>query len=138
VSTSSDITKAQKSLKTNPDKLMRAFALEAANRIIKRTPVDTGRARGNWNLSIDSIDASTTEDTDKKGSQTIMRARANVASAGIEDTVFIANGLPYIKTLENGRHDNKGSWQAPAGMVRLVAAELRPLADQIAARIERG
>jgi len=127
------MAKAQQSLDQNPDKFIRAFALEAAGRIIKRTPVDTGRARGNWNLSIDTIDSSTIEETDRTGSTTLMKARSNVAPATIDDTVFIANGLPYIKRLENG-----WSEQAPKGMVRLTAAELRPLADDIARRIEHG
>ena len=101
------------------------------NRIVQRTPVDTGRAKGNWNLAIGEMDDSTTENTDKSGTITIARARSRVANAKISDTIHIANGLPYIRPLEY--HHSK--IKAPAGMVRVTRAELRGKADEIARRI---
>lgn len=112
------------------NKLMRALSLEALRRIMLKTPVDTGRARANWNVSIDAPDTSTNE------AATIAGAPAKQAEGGARivgadffagDEIYITNGLPYIKPLEDGH-----SKQAPQGMVAVTVQELKPLVDQIA------
>lgn len=112
------------------NQLMRALSLEALGRIMLKTPVDTGRARANWNVSIDAPDTSTNE------AATIADAPAKQAEGGARiagadffagDEIYITNGLPYIKPLEDGH-----SKQAPQGMVAVTVQELKPLADQIA------
>jgi hypothetical protein len=133
MSTHRDVMKVKAALADRPDKLVRAFALKCAGKIIKRTPVDTGRARGNWNVSVGEADGSTNDAAkDKTGVKTIMSARGALRGAVYGDDVWIANGLPYIGRLEKG-----WSKQAPGGMVRLVAAELQPLAERIIREIER-
>ena len=76
MATTSDVNEIKRNMEQNFDKYMRALALEAVNRIVQRTPVDTGRAKGNWNLAIGEMDDSTTENTDKSGTITIARARS--------------------------------------------------------------
>lgn len=133
MSTSRDVARVKRKLGENADRLLRGLALEATKRIVMRTPVDTGRARGNWNVSIGSVDQSTTERTDPAGTVTISQAGAKLRGAKFGDVIYISNGLPYIRRLEYGWSD-----QAPNGMVRLVAAELQPIADQIARRVRSG
>lgn len=112
------------------NKLMRALALEAQGRLMLKTPVDTGRARANWNVSINTPDTSTNEGAtsaqvaakQNEGRQVI--ARADFMDG---DDLYVTNGLPYIKALEDGH-----SQQAPKGMVKLTARELKSLAEKIA------
>jgi hypothetical protein len=133
MTTSDDVARVKAKLQKRADQMYRNLALDAGGRIVERTPVDTGRARGNWNFSIGTVDGSTTEDTDKTGTVTISKIRSGTKAAKFGDTVYIANGLPYIHRLEYG-----WSKQAPAGMVRVVAAELQPIADEIARKVRSG
>lgn len=132
MSTHSDVMKIQKALADRPDKLIRGFAFECAKKIIKRTPVDTGRARGNWNISAGEADFSTTESRDKSGVKTLMQAKREISKVVYGDNIWIANGLPYIGRLEKGWSKKQGGH-----MVRLTAAEVQPLADRIVREIAR-
>ena len=103
--------------------IIRVTALQALNRIVLKTPVDTGRARGNWNVLIgtgDEEDAA--ESDDKTGSEAISRGGDVIGEYAREagfPVISIYNNLPYIERLEDGYSD-----QAPEGMVAVTAAEL--------------
>lgn len=114
------------------NKAIRALALEVVKRIVLRTPVKTGRARGNWNVGVGSPDSAYTDNIDKGGWQTISRGHAIIGGSGEGQIIYITNSLPYILSLEHG-----WSEQAPAGMVSVTLAELQNLAVEIAARIRR-
>ena len=103
-----------------------AFALYSS--IVKKTPVDTGRARANWNVSVGSPDLSTTEDTRKTP-----KLKDKMPDPNGDESIFISNNLPYITKLEYGGYPNppkKGSGktvngyskQAPEGMVGVTLA----------------
>ena len=103
--------------------VIRATALEALNRIVLKTPVDTGRARGNWNVLIGTGDEEDADDSeDKSGAAAISRG-GDVIGGYARETGFpvisIYNNLPYIERLEDGYSD-----QTPEGMVAVTAAEL--------------
>lgn len=101
------------------------LAFDIAVRLIMRTPVDTGRARANWMMSIGSADLTTTDDTDKAGRSTYSHMSQVLQSTDSKDSsIFITNSLPYIARLEYGY-----SQQAPEGMVRLTLAEFSRLTD---------
>ena len=103
-----------------------AFALYSS--IVKKTPVDTGRARANWNVSVGSPDLSTTEDTRKTP-----KSKDKMPDPNGDESIFISNNLPYITTLEyggfpnppdkdGGKTVNGFSKQAPEGMVGVTLA----------------
>lgn len=98
---------------------LRKLALDALRGIIFKSPVDTGRFRGNWNTSLGGADLTVTESTDKGGNTTFMRGSQIVARVDPFGTIFIANNLPYAEKLEEG-----SSKQAPAGMVAITIAEI--------------
>ena len=114
------------------NKAIRALALEVVKRIVLRTPVDTGRARGNWNVGVGSPDSGYTDNVDEGGWQTISRGHAIIGGSGPGQIIYITNSLPYILPLEYG-----SSKQAPAGMVSVTLAELGNLAIEIAARMRK-
>ena len=124
-----------------------AVALEALTRIVGRTPVDTGRARGGWQVAIGSPAAGEGEN-DQNGTNTVSRGSATIRSAPPFSDVHITNNVEYIDILENGGFDppdpgpskdrrpgRKGrilveggySTQAPRGMVDLTFQELRAI-----------
>ena len=134
MSAAADAKRFKEKLNADMPKFMRALALEAVGRIARRTPVDTGRARGNWQTTLGRPAVGTIE---VEGSPAAMSAlavsRAKAAVAGYKSgDIHIVNNLPYIGNLENG-----SSRQAPSGMVQVTVAELQPLADRIGARIVR-
>jgi len=131
VSTHSDIVRTKRHLSENADRLWRKLALNATGRIMKRTPVDKGRAINNWNVAVGRPDWDTTEDVNPNATED--KFRHVIADSQFGDAMYITNGLPYIHRLEYG-----WSKKSPAGMVRVTAIELQPLANQIAARIRNG
>ena len=89
---------------------IRATLFEVGTAIIKETPVDTGRARGNWQASVNSASGSELSRTSEGAAITQL---SQEASAAIGNTFFFTNNVPYIRRLEYGYSD-----QAPQGMVR--------------------
>lgn len=104
----------QKKVVKPQEKLVRETALRAFTNISLATPVKSGRARGNWNIAVDTVDASTSESTDAPD---LMKAAAAIANFVIGKTIYISNNLPYIKRLNNGY-----SKQAPANFVETGVA----------------
>ena len=103
-----------------PEKVVRGTLFGLTNRIVKRSPVDTGRFRNNWQASVNSINTTTTPTADRSGSQAINKARGTINALKMGSTFYLSNNLPYAKRLEYG-----WSKQAPSGMIRLSVAELQ-------------
>ena len=104
---------------------VRALSLEALRRVVLRTPVDTGRARGNWFVEFHRAGSLITEDESKTGSLSIARGSSKIGEyknfgSGSFPAISLYNNLPYIDGLENGR-----SKRAPEGMVAVTVAELQ-------------
>lgn len=98
------------------------ISFEALRRVIMKTPVDTGRARGNWHIGINAPGRGP-DDVDKGGGGAVSRGARALAFLPPFPTVFISNNLPYIEALEDG-HSRK---QAPSGMVKVTIEELEKL-----------
>jgi hypothetical protein len=118
--------------------------LDALGRVVKRTPVDTGRTRGNWQSTLGApasgeVAARTGEAVNAEGLQVI----GDVEPFGVS---AITNNLDHILVLEEGgfvptdpgpskdrRPSRKGrvlveggfSVQAPRGMVAITVEELK-------------
>ena len=108
------------------DLAVRKIALEMFRKIILKSPVDTGRFRGNWQLAIGSVPEGTLELDDKTGTATIAKGAATVMGINAGDTIYFANNLPYARRLEEGY-----SQQAPAGMVALTIQEFQSIVSLI-------
>lgn len=107
------------------ERTVRAVKLELFRSVILDTPVDTGRARGNWQATLDS--PATEEIENESMSVALAGVAANLGK--VNDVSFLANNLPYIEELEDG-----SSKQAPAGMVRRNMARVQRLINEQAAR----
>jgi hypothetical protein len=108
-----DITKFIEKTTNNVEAKVRVICLNLLSGITYKTPVDTGRARANWQTSIGSPKSSTLEATDKIGSNTIAGGQSDIKNAP-GNVFWITNNLPYIYRLEF----DGWSKQAPRGMVR--------------------
>ena len=113
-------------------KLVKAIAFEAFARIVFKTPVDTGRARGNWQISIgqpifDEIELDQAQDIALSdiGNEGV-RAAQVLQNLNPFEVVWISNNVPYIEFLEEG-----SSRQAPQGMVAETFSELIQLFPEI-------
>jgi hypothetical protein len=110
----------QKKMPAEVSQFQRMLVLEALRRIVERTPVDTGRAKGNWQVTIAAPAAAAIEAFDKDGAETIQKGLAAIAGLKPYQVVWISNNVDYIEFLEDG-----SSKQAPRGMCRLTIDELR-------------
>lgn len=102
----------------NMDLVVRKIALEMFSRVIEKSPVDTGRFKGNWQCAIGAVPAGTLELFDKDGSATIAQVTADTLGVKAGDVITLVNNLAYSRALEYG-----WSKQAPSGVVRTTVAE---------------
>ena len=126
MSFASDMAKFAENAGKSLEATGQGIALSLFTAIIKDTPVDTGRARGNWQATIGTPARGVIDRSGDAGAIAEVTSESKNFEAG---TVFyLTNSLPYIYGLEYGR-----SKQSPAGMVRknvariqsIVAAEAR-------------
>ncbi len=116
-----NLAKQIEAAKDKAESIVKVTMIELFNRVIQKSPVDTGRFRANWNCSIGSPDLSTSQAIDPSGSGAISKATSTVVSYTLNgQSVFLTNNLPYADRLENG-----WSKQAPNGMVRLSVMEIQ-------------
>lgn len=120
-----DISKFVDKANGNVELVCRKIALDVFRRVVMRTPVDTGRAKGNWQVTYGSAAGGVTDalDSSPKGSigggtETKLTTTA-LAWDPAEASIFLTNNLPYIGALEGGHSKT----QAPAGMVKVTLSE---------------
>lgn len=103
-------------------------ALDMFKSLIQKTPVLTGRAKGNWILTSGSIDPSYDKDKfDKDGGRTFAEGQRSALRASPSESIFLTNSIPYIVRLEYG-----WSPKAPYGMVRPTLKTFRQAVKRVA------
>lgn len=111
----------------NIDLVVRKIALDMFSRVIQKSPVDTGRFKGNWQVAIGSIPSGTLQVDDKAGTATIAKVTAETLNLRAGQTITLVNNLEYARALEYGH-----SKQAPNGMVRLTVTEFGGVVNKAA------
>ena len=131
--------------------IIRGATFELFKNIVYGTPVDTGRAKVNWQISIDREINSSLMDYDKDGNKTVNKGKIEIEKP-LGKYIYIQNNLSYISALEFGLYPNpvkKGSrrknaskddaikyevkstggysYQAPQGMVRINLVRMNTL-----------
>lgn len=125
-----DFDKAVRNINKKSDMAIRAIGLQLFGAIIKDTPVDTGRLRGNWQTTIGQPASGSFPDSkDKNGSVAGASMRARIAQYKVGQKLFLTNNLPYAQAIEDGH-----SKQRPYGMVKTNVAIFKA----IVARTARG
>lgn len=121
-----DLSKYAKKTKSDMGTAKRAIVFNLFKEPIKKTPVDTGRAKGNWfvtsgapSTSINTKDQKTVLGSVDPHSQQQLKLVTD--EFGVD---FLTNNLPYIGRLEYGYSD-----QAPAGMIRTTLRQFIKIAN---------
>lgn len=126
-----DIQKFVKAAQGNIDLVVRKVAFDLFAQIVIMSPVDTGRFKGNWLVSINAIPSGVDQNkVDKSGSGTLSTIQSTVGQMKAGDVISLVNNLPYATRLEYG-----WSKQAPAGMVRLTIANFNSVVNKAAASV---
>jgi len=104
------LNEAMQALPNQANKIKRVAAVTVLRGVIFRSPVDTGRFRNNWQLTLGrpargEVNAGGYFQAAASGT-----ARALQAKPGQD--IWITNNVPYAEALEEGH-----SGQAPAGVV---------------------
>ena len=94
-------------------------ALDIDRRVVNRTPVDTGRAKGNWIASVGIPD---TRQLKVGGQDSISQAKSTLSNFKGFKKIIIQNNLPYIQRLNDG-----WSLQAPPGYIQ---AEMQSVVER--------
>ncbi|MBB1599481.1 HK97 gp10 family phage protein [Variovorax sp. UMC13] len=121
----------------NASLVVQKVALDIFGRVVMRTPVDSGRARGNWQLTVGQAASGEVARDDKASygsppSSSLQSSAAGaLASFQLGPSIFIVNNLPYINRLEYDGY----SKQAPAGMVRVSVVEFQGLVAKALAEL---
>lgn len=130
-----DLNKVLKKAGKNASAIARKIALELYTKVVEKSPVDSGRLRGNWNIGINNIDdMEYPEDRASYGSlpsgSSFTRNTSALSTFKIGDIIFISNNMDYIYKLEYGLYNNGPktvggySLQAPQGFVRITYKEV--------------
>lgn len=110
---------------------LRLLAFEFLNRVIAKTPVDEGRARGGWASYLIKNGKPFVPGRNTKrgrGGRSVKQSgQTGVDEGSFEENftggdlfILLINAVPYIVLLEFGSSD-----QAPAGMMRITFREMR-------------
>ena len=95
------------------------LAFQILEGVVNMTPVDTGRARGNWQVTLGDVPADGELPPNKSGTRTIQRGGAQIHQVELGESLWIHNNLPYIGVLERGHSE-----QAPQGMLMVTLANV--------------
>jgi|AntDeeMinimDraft_4_1070355.scaffolds.fasta_scaffold08139_2 hypothetical protein len=100
---------------------LRATALQALSGVIERSPVDTGRFRGNNQVSVGRDETGTVDRSDKSGREALAVGATEISSVKAPFTyIVVQNNLPYADVLEMG-----SSKQAPMGIFAATFESLK-------------
>lgn len=116
MSVQGDITKVLTHLQQATAQVLLLLVAETDYWLKERSPVLTGRFRASWTIALGQVDPTVAPPVPKGGLATV--AAPQIPAVAFGDVVYLANSLPYARRLEYG-----WSQQAPAGMVRITAAE---------------
>jgi hypothetical protein len=107
------------------DDVFREVVIEIGTSVIRLSPVDTGRFKGNWQFTVGAPSNQSIDTFDKAGHETIAILVAEVSKLEAGQVAYIVNNLVYGVPLEYGHSD-----QAPAGMVQITLARFQQIVEE--------
>jgi hypothetical protein len=99
--------------------MQRKLALDGLKQLVARTPVKTGHARRNWQVTMHRMAEGEVAGTDVAGNRTVQAGAGVIGQVPAYSLTCITNNVPYICNLEDGT-----SQQAPEGMLALTFDDL--------------
>lgn len=105
--------------------LFKKVCFDLSNSIIMDTSVLSGRARGNWQPDINSIQNDVLEVEDKSGNATVAKVASQTNNLKTGQFFTLTNNLPYILRLEYG-----WSKKSPNGMLGINVMRFQNFVNQ--------
>lgn len=109
----------------NAEQVVRKIIIDVWAELIERSPVDTGRFRGNWIYSVNAKATGTVPTTGTTLAPTPRPDPPTIEAGAFGKVHHIVNHLPYARRLEEGH-----SQQAPNGMVDLTVIKWRDIVSK--------
>lgn len=107
------------------NEVFRRVMIEIGSTVIRLSPVDTGRFKGNWQFTVEAPATASLDNYDKEGHDTVARLVADVQHLTFGQTAYLVNNLVYSIPLEYGH-----SSQAPTGMLRITINGFQQMVEQ--------
>jgi hypothetical protein len=121
---------------------VRGIAMWALSALTQRSPVGNaqlwkhsappgyvgGRFKANWQVEIGSINYDISQEPDASGGAAVQRGSPKISEWDpTSQVLYITNSMPYAKRIEF----DHWSQQAPAGLVRITAIDVRSMFRQL-------
>lgn len=107
---------------------VRYIIMGVMREVVRKSPVDTGRFKGNWQYGMDSMPSGELSTVDPSGSFTLNAIMRQIPSEAVGHVHYIVNNLPYAQALEDGH-----STQSPPGnMVAGTVAQFQQIVNEAA------
>lgn len=103
----------------NATLFLKKVMIDLLRKVIRRTPVDTGRARAAWAPFLQAEGVNVQLTGDPKAIQEGIAKGEYVVQSGSKPGILVVNGVGYSVYLEYGSSD-----KAPEGMVRISMREM--------------
>jgi hypothetical protein len=130
MSFASDLKTFARETKHTVNETKRVVCIKLFSAVVLDTPVDTGRARGNWLCSLNAPRPEIV--AERKKGEVFTEIESIVGPISGDDTAYLRNNLDYIAGLENG-----SSKQAPQGMMRRNVMRFTRLINSELARLRK-
>lgn len=118
-------------------KLQRKLVLEALTRCVNRSPVDTGRFRANWTVSVGQeglrffFDAT---DAGRSSGVAVNRERPIIDKIPAFSIAFVQNNIPYAEVIEFGGYVPKDPPNSPDANKHRASSRSKPKREAVAAK----
>lgn len=120
---SGDVSKWIGAVETGLNDTVEIFGGKVQTALVEASPVDTGRYRGNWQVTANQPPMHALNNYDKQGGKTISEGKralhAMLANGAAVRSIYFSNMLIYANSLEYGH-----SKQAPAGVAGIISIRL--------------
>ena len=116
---------------SNVDLVTRKIVFDIMRSVVRKSPVDTGRFKGNWQYGTGEIPTGVTDIHDESGRGTEVHMMGQVPQEASGKLHYIVNNLPYSIALENGH----SSQCPPNGMVGLTISEYQGIVRRAAQEV---
>ena len=114
------------------DEILQVITFKIGQSVVMLSPVDTGRFRGNWQLTIGRGSDMSLMREDQSGASTLSEMSSTIRSLSIGQVAYIQNHVLYGFDLEHGSSPQA---RDPDGMVMVTAAKFNQIVQAAIAQV---
>lgn len=114
------------------DEIFQIITFKIGQSVVVLSPVDTGRFKGNWQLTINTGSDMSLLREDQTGAATLSDMARTVSTLSIGQVAYIQNHVLYGFDLEHGSSPQA---RDPDGMVLVTASKFNQIVQQAIAQV---